>query len=159
MKGTEMHWCYLLKDTELVSVAASIQSQMALTPVTALRPNLTLPTFFLFFSFNYLLSFKLCGEHIYKHYVIVPPQQMNRFNYACAFNEKNKFQRDYIVTSNRAKSQPVGLTTNALCLFSLSWLTELFRSNSTISATLTHQVVFASEPSLSFNTQNSKHAG
>lgn len=51
-----------------------METQMVLTD---LKPNLTLFTFVLSF-FTSPVSFTSCGEHIHKHYVFWPLQQMNK---------------------------------------------------------------------------------
>lgn len=78
-EGNWGSWCLLLAEGHKARQCCSLDSNPGgpTSRVTDLKPNLTLPTFLLF-CFNYLLSFTLCGEHLHKHYVILPLQPVNK---------------------------------------------------------------------------------
>lgn len=107
--------------------------------VIDLKTNLTnLLTFvLLWYFFNYQVAFTLWWTP-FTNTVILPLQQVNKFGLIMpAFSMKKKsFKEVFIITSNRAESQTIGLTTHALCLYSLSWLTEPFKSSSDVPMTL-----------------------
>ena len=79
---------------------------------------------------------------------------MTKFNYSCVFNEENKLQWGYFKQGTE-KSQTVGLIAHTWGLYSLSWLTGLFKSNSNAPMTLNHVVFSATESPFSFKIQNS----
>lgn len=106
-------WCDLLKDTELESDACWAQTHVALPPESLVwNPTWHCLLLCCCSSIIYFLSPSVVNTFTNTMLFYLYNKQ-SWFNYACVFNEKNKFQRDYIITSNRAESQTVGVTSHA----------------------------------------------